>query len=125
MAMQRTLVESVYIQLANELSSLECDLTQCGEIKSLALQSYANRPANLLTCYQPTNIYTYTRKHPMNTNAKYKASTLVKAGIDPIRTFGRELTKVQQVEALKFYAKTKTGIKVYFLDGDWMVYRIK
>jgi hypothetical protein len=38
----------------------------------------------------------------MNANAKYKASTLVKAGIDSIRTFGRELTKVQQVEALKF-----------------------
>ena len=61
----------------------------------------------------------------MNTNAKYKASTLVKTGIDSIRTFGRELTKVQQVEALKFYAKTKTGIKVYFLEGDWMVYRTK
>ena len=59
----------------------------------------------------------------MNANAKYKASTLVKAGIDPIRTFGRELTKVQQVEALKFYAKT--GIKVYFLNGDWMAYRTK
>ena len=59
----------------------------------------------------------------MNTNAKYKASILVKAGIDSIRTFGRELTKVQQVEALKFYAKT--GIKVYFLDGDWMAYRVR
>ena len=59
----------------------------------------------------------------MNTNSKYKASTLVKTGIDSIRTFGRELTKVQQVEALKLYAKT--GIKVYFLNGDWMAYRTK
>ena len=66
---------------------------------------------------------TYKETHTMNTNAKYKASSLVKAGIDSIRTFGRELTKVQQVEALKFYAKT--GIKVYFLEGDWMVYRIR
>ena len=36
MTMQRTLVESVYIQLANELAALESDLTQCEEIKSLA-----------------------------------------------------------------------------------------
>ena len=59
----------------------------------------------------------------MNANAKYKASTLVKAGIDSIRTFGRILTPPQQVEALKFYAKT--GIKVYFLNGDRMAYRTK
>ncbi len=36
MSMQRTLIESVYIQLANELAALESDLAQCDEIKSLA-----------------------------------------------------------------------------------------
>ena len=36
MTMQRTLVESVYLQLANELAVLESDLNQCDEIKSLA-----------------------------------------------------------------------------------------
>ncbi len=36
MSMQRTLTESVYIQLANELAALESDLAQCEEIKSLA-----------------------------------------------------------------------------------------
>ena len=71
----------------------------------------------------PATLTLTYKEHTMNANAKYKASSLVKAGIDSIRTFGRELTKVQQVEALKFYAKT--GIKVYFLNGDRMAYRTK
>ena len=37
MTMQRTLIESLYVQLAAELAVLESDLTQCEEIKSLAI----------------------------------------------------------------------------------------
>lgn len=37
MTMQRTLVESIYVQLADELARLEYDLIQCAEIKSLTV----------------------------------------------------------------------------------------
>ena len=67
-------------------------------------------------------INTYTEKK-MKVYINYKASSLVKAGIDSVRTFGRALTPAQQVRALK--AHSRAGITVYFHDGDWGVYRIK
>ena len=53
----------------------------------------------------------------------YKASALVKAGINSVMTFGKVLSKSAQVRMLKKYRQG--GITVYFNDGDWMVYRIK